>query len=203
MGRLKAPERRKQLIEVATRLFADRGFDATTTAGIAAGAGVSEPILYRHFKSKQDLFTAIVMEVTCTTQEHWRNILGSVDDPAEMFRVICKEWPIHMKRCEAEYCVIHNALISSRDPEVVSVLRKHYEQQEAFFTQLIEDGKKRGLFHDAPTFTIVRWIMFAGIGYTLHALTLGVSERYSVPMAIELTLRAIGKECGPLPPIQE
>lgn len=194
MGRLKAPARRKQLIDVATRLFAERGFDATTTAGIATAAGVSEPILYRHFRSKQDLFIAIVTQVTQTTQEHWRTVLGPVDDPAEAFRLICREWPEHLKTCRMEYGVIHNALVSSRDPDVLCVLRNHYDQMFAFFTLLIDEGKRRGLFNEADTFTVVRWILFAGIGYTLHGLTLGVPDRYSVPLAVELNLRAIARE---------
>ena len=63
MPRLKAPQRREQLIEVATKLFARNGYEATTTAAIALAAGVTEPILYRHFKSKQELFVAIVRAV--------------------------------------------------------------------------------------------------------------------------------------------
>ena len=62
--RLKAPQRREQLIEVATKLFAKSGYDATTTADIAKAAGVTEPILYRHFESKQELFIAIVRDVS-------------------------------------------------------------------------------------------------------------------------------------------
>src|SRR5687768_7683292 len=53
MPRLKAAQRREQLISVATRLFAERGYEATTTAAIAEAAGVTEPILYRHFHNKQ------------------------------------------------------------------------------------------------------------------------------------------------------
>lgn len=191
MRRLKAPERRKQLIEVATRLFAERGFDATTTAGIATGAGVSEPILYRHFKSKQDLFVAIVTEVTKSTQDHWRKLISSVDDPADAFRVICQEWPDHMRACATQYSVIHSALVTSRDAEVIAVVRKYYEQMEGFLAEMIEDGQRRGVFRPGDSRTPARWIMHAGIGFTICGLTLGVPKYYSVPMAIELTLRAL------------
>ena len=64
MARLKAAQRREQLIAVATKLFAKTGYDATTTAEIAKAAGVTEPILYRHFESKQELFVAIVRDVS-------------------------------------------------------------------------------------------------------------------------------------------
>src|SRR5829696_925611 len=72
MPRLKAPQRREQLIEVATKLFARNGYEATTTAAIALAAGVTEPILYRHFKSKQELFVAIVRTVSQQTMNHWQ-----------------------------------------------------------------------------------------------------------------------------------
>src|SRR3954471_19893320 len=73
MPRLKAPQRREQLMEVATKLFAKNGYEATTTAAIAAMAGITEPILYRHFKSKQELFVAIVKSVSGKTIKHWES----------------------------------------------------------------------------------------------------------------------------------
>src|SRR3954452_19685030 len=71
MRRLKAPQRREQLIEVATKLFAKWGYEATTTSAIPEAAGVTEPILYRHFDSKQELFVAIVRSVSEQTLRHW------------------------------------------------------------------------------------------------------------------------------------
>ena len=53
---MKAPERRAQVLRVATRLFARFGYARTTTASLARAAGVTEPVLYRHFPSKRALF---------------------------------------------------------------------------------------------------------------------------------------------------
>src|SRR6195952_1603283 len=98
MRRLKAPQRREQLIEVATKLFAKTGYDATTTAAIAEAAGVTEPILYRHFDSKQELFVAIVRSVSELTMERWRAVIGGVGDPAEQIRRIAEEFPEQVKQ---------------------------------------------------------------------------------------------------------
>ena len=54
------PERRQHLIDVALRLFATRGFKGTTTQSIAAAAGVSEGVIFRHFRSKEELYDAIL-----------------------------------------------------------------------------------------------------------------------------------------------
>src|SRR5205814_7948670 len=115
MRRLKAPQRREQLIEVATKLFAKWGYDATTTAAIAQAAGVTEPILYRHFDSKQELFVAIVRNVSELTMNHWKEIIGNVTDPAEQIRRIAEEFPDHIRQLSDAYHVIHGALATSRD----------------------------------------------------------------------------------------
>ncbi len=53
--RLPAAERRALIEQAAARLFAQHGYEVTTVEQICAAAGVSKPMLYRHFESKQDL----------------------------------------------------------------------------------------------------------------------------------------------------
>ena len=56
--RLPAAERRQAIVEAALRVFAGSSYSGATTAEIARAAGISEPILYRHFASKRDLYLA-------------------------------------------------------------------------------------------------------------------------------------------------
>src|SRR5579884_4066397 len=58
--RLPGEDRRRQLLEVAVEVFSRKGFAGTKTKDIAAAAGVSEAILFRHFASKEDLYHAIL-----------------------------------------------------------------------------------------------------------------------------------------------
>jgi AcrR family transcriptional regulator len=60
MGRLDSDERRKAIVEAAVPLFARNGFAGTTTRELAAAAGVSEALLFRHFPSKQSLYREIL-----------------------------------------------------------------------------------------------------------------------------------------------
>jgi TetR/AcrR family transcriptional regulator len=66
--RMSATDRRAQLIDVAIDLFSKKGFAGTTTREIAAAAGVTEAIIYRHFATKQDLYKAI-LDTKCGTAE--------------------------------------------------------------------------------------------------------------------------------------
>src|ERR1700732_2771407 len=58
--RMSAADRRQQLIEVSIDLFSRKGFGGTTTKEIAAAAGVTEAIIFRHFPTKSDLYNAVL-----------------------------------------------------------------------------------------------------------------------------------------------
>ena len=53
-------KKKETILKTAARLFATQGFEATTTIQIAREAGVTEPLIYYHFKGKDDLFTSII-----------------------------------------------------------------------------------------------------------------------------------------------
>lgn len=59
-ARFSAADRRQQILAVATALFARQGFQGTTTKLIAERAGVTEALIFRHFRSKDDLYWAVI-----------------------------------------------------------------------------------------------------------------------------------------------
>ncbi len=87
--RLHADDRRRQLLRAAVESFAQKGFAGTKTKDIAAAAGVSEAILFRHFASKEDLYHAILdmKEGPDGTNEFIRQLEDAADqrDDARFF----------------------------------------------------------------------------------------------------------------------
>jgi AcrR family transcriptional regulator len=77
--RLPADRRREQLLDVALKLFASRGFNATTMDDIAEAAGVTKPLLYQHFRSKRALY----MELTSTVADDLLEAIGKAAAEAE------------------------------------------------------------------------------------------------------------------------
>src|SRR6266436_1137716 len=62
-SKLSCEERRVAIINAVRRVFAEKGFDGTTTRELAAAAGVSEALLFKHFPNKEALYSA--MHVSC------------------------------------------------------------------------------------------------------------------------------------------
>jgi len=58
--RMRGEERHAAIVRSAIHLFAEKGFRGATTRELAAALGVTEPVLYQHFKTKRDLYGAII-----------------------------------------------------------------------------------------------------------------------------------------------
>ncbi|MBD3258730.1 TetR family transcriptional regulator [candidate division GN15 bacterium] len=53
-------ERKRQIVSVATEMFAQRGFEKVTVNDLAKACGITEPAVYRHFKSKEAVYDAVL-----------------------------------------------------------------------------------------------------------------------------------------------
>jgi len=104
-------ERRQQLLDVGRSLFAERGFEATSTEEIAARAGVSKPIVYEHFGGKEGLYAVVVDRemqslldrmTGALTAGHPRALLEQaalalltyVEDETDGFRILVRDSPV-------------------------------------------------------------------------------------------------------------
>src|SRR6266542_7049631 len=63
-SRLSSEDRRRAIVDAVKGVFADKGFDGTTTRELANAAGVSEALLYKHFPNKEALYAA--MQHSCS-----------------------------------------------------------------------------------------------------------------------------------------
>jgi AcrR family transcriptional regulator len=91
--RFSAADRREQILEVATGLFARQGFQGTTTRQIAERSGVTEALVFRHFPSKDDLYWAVIERKIAAAQpaEHMRERLKAAESDLEALSGLAAE----------------------------------------------------------------------------------------------------------------
>jgi AcrR family transcriptional regulator len=66
--RFSSADRREQILDVATGLFAEQGFQGTTTRQIAEGSRVTEALIFRHFPSKEELYWSVIeRKINCAS----------------------------------------------------------------------------------------------------------------------------------------
>ncbi len=161
--RMPAAERRRHLVETAIRLFTDGGYRGTTTAEIARAAGVSEPILYRHFASKRDLYLAALDHVWERTRAAWERKLEGAPDACAAVEAIGKgHVSVRSPRLQLAELWVQALSEAAEDSELRRHLRRHMRDVHEFVASLVRRGQEQGVISSARDPDAEAWIMLAG-----------------------------------------
>ena len=90
--RMRGPERRAQLLAVARRVFGRSGFHGVSMDEVAKEAGVTKPILYDHFNSKEELYVALLDADAASLEERVRSALRAPSGNRERIRQSFQEY---------------------------------------------------------------------------------------------------------------
>lgn len=143
--RLPKSERRRQIIEATLRVVGECGIRGTTTARVAAAAGVSEGTLYRHFASRDEMVRAAI--------HTWFDSIDEVQsssedpDPATWLRKIVKAHVAYLSSNEFDFARPFLAFAASPAHDG---FREELDARQLAATQgiadIIDQGKARGIF---------------------------------------------------------
>ncbi len=88
--RLSSQARRGELLDAALREFSSRGYYLTQMEHVAATAGVSKALVYQHFPSKEELFTAVTAQVVEGFMGRLPEVLGKAGDALGAWRGVVR-----------------------------------------------------------------------------------------------------------------
>jgi len=168
--RMPAAQRRRQLLDTAAKLFAERGYAGATTSELAKAAGVTEPIIYRHFKSKKNLFIALIDETGEETIAQWQDALAQCADPGDRLRLLIGANPMVASKGQGVYRVIVQAMTEITDPEILAAITRHMKALHEFMADQVSSAQDAG--HVSKRFSpgITAWLlMHLGLGYGVLA----------------------------------
>jgi AcrR family transcriptional regulator len=166
MSRLPAEKRREQLLDRAANLFSKLGYARATTAELAKAAGVTEPIIYRHFASKRDLFIALIERTGEETLRQWEEALADAPDPADRLVRLLAGNPMVSERGRSAYRVILQAITEVEDPLIHTALSEHMTRLHAFLVKEIQHAQAGHKVTARYSAEIIAWIlMHVGLGY--------------------------------------
>jgi AcrR family transcriptional regulator len=173
-ARLPAAERRRALVEAALRVFSEGSYAGATTAQIAREAGVSEPILYRHFASKRDLYFACL-------DAAWSRIRTKIEEkmeelgPADGWRAI---GPATMREVKVLVPSLWMQAITEagQDPEIRRHVRGHMREVHDYFADVLRRVQAAGAIDPDRDPDAEAWIFVAG------TLLVSVADRLGGPL---------------------
>ncbi len=160
-------ERRLQILRVAMRVFSQRGFRGTTTKEIALAAGVSEAMVFRHFATKEELYSAIIDHKACLGDERdpyqvVADALERKDDRAVFERLALDA--LEQNECDPDFqrLLLHSAL---EEHELAQMFwDKFVRRVYKFLGDYIRQRQRDGAMIDVEPAIVVR----AFIGMVIH-----------------------------------
>lgn len=145
--RMAAEDRKLQILRVAVSLFSQKGFGGTTTKEIALAAGVSEAMVFRHYATKQELYSAILDHKACSgdtmnPEEMVAEALKEKDDRAVFQQLALGALEHHECDPEFQRLLFHAALEGHELAEMFfeKFVRRVYELLGGYITERQRDG---------------------------------------------------------------
>jgi AcrR family transcriptional regulator len=201
--RMAAEDRREQIIEVAVRLFSQKGFRGATTKEIASAAGVNEAIIFRHFSTKSELYAAIIdRKANSVEMKSLRSALAEAmeqGDDRQVFETLAFHvLEFHERDDTAIRLLLYSALEGHELAEMITrnfILKTHQ--------QVAEYVKKRmadGVFRRMDPMVAVRGFMGMVIGQVLNKkfflcsggqMTLNITNRQAAGAFTDLFLASM------------
>jgi AcrR family transcriptional regulator len=159
--RLPAEERRVQILDAATTVFAKQGYAGTGTADIAREAGIGEPTLYRYFANKRDLFVAAVERSSADVRAQWESVARAAPDPLTALQQIGLWHYERMQRHPELLLLRFRSFTESPDEEATSIVREEYRTTLRFVESLLRDAHARGQVGDDTDVRALMWLFLA------------------------------------------
>lgn len=178
-SRMPGEHRRRQLLQVAISSFAQNGFSGTKTKDIAAAAGVSEAILFRHFASKEDLYHAILDEKEATLGgERWfaeMKEFAERRDDRGLFQHIARQ----LIRSFREDSAFHRLLLyASLEGHLLAELfhERFGLPTGDFLARYISDRQQEGAFRECEPGVAVMFVFGTLVHYAMYRYVVGVKN---------------------------
>jgi TetR/AcrR family transcriptional regulator len=145
--RMAAEERRRCVLAAAGRVFAKSSYRGATTAEIARECGVSEPVLYRHFPSKRDLYLACLEAGWIHVRGLWAEAVASEPDPRLQLGAMGRAY-VHLQR-SGEKIMLSDLWIQAlteagEDPKIRRYLRDQVREVHDYVAAVIRRSQAAG-----------------------------------------------------------
>lgn len=161
-SRLPASERREAIVAAAQRVFSATSYAGATTAEIAREAGVSEPIIYRHFASKRDLWFACLDAAWARFRSVMEAKFAELGDANSVLAVGQAAQQARRERVLLPNLWIQGVTEAAEDAEIQKVVRRHMREAHDFVAAAIRRAQAAGGVPADRDAAAEAWILLAG-----------------------------------------
>ena len=152
--------RRREVVASAAKLFAERGYDATSISELTEATGLAAGGLYHYIEGKDDLLIAICDELLEPLLTQAREIVAAEAPPLEQLRELVTAWVAHVVEHR------HHMLVFTQERQAIERQRRwrHVRSQRKAFEKILDEVLARGEADGSMTFADRRLSLLALLG---------------------------------------
>ena len=158
--RLSASDRKNQIIEKASIVFAEKGYEGARTKEIAEACGITEPVLYQHFKNKEAIFFETQRIGRRNLIKYWRRITEESPNALEAYRRIIISLVKYMGTNPVMASVIIQGMgVVSSNKRFGKKTIDWFNEQTKFYSELLEKGLEDGSIKPDADIEYIGWLI--------------------------------------------
>lgn len=160
----------ENILFAAEKLFAEKGFDGTSTREISKAANVNISMISYYFGSKEKLYEKLVEFRINEGQFFAKDILERIDiNEWEKIERIVDQFAERVRHHKCFYRIMQREQLYTENPQIVAFLKQTKMGFIAMYSQVLEDGLKKGIFTKNPPIYLLHATISGTLFYASNA----------------------------------
>ncbi|GAB1480109.1 TetR/AcrR family transcriptional regulator [Paracoccaceae bacterium] len=152
-----ADSRKAEIVAATLRLADELGPDRLTTIAVAKAVGLTQPGIFRHFPTKQDLWLAVAAEISANMAAAWEDVLASAPAPQDRLPALLQAQLRQITANPAIPAILHSRELHTENAALRAEFIGLMTRFQTLLVTVIEEGRRQEVFrHDiAPQDAVI------------------------------------------------
>ncbi len=146
MARKPAEDRKAEIISATLRLADELGPDRLTTLAVAQAVGLTQPGVFRHFRTKQDLWHAVALHIAEKLTGGWQEVLATTTTPDARLTAYLRVQLHHIAANPAIPAILHSRELATENAPLREVFMGLMAEFQALLVAELEAGERQSVF---------------------------------------------------------
>jgi TetR/AcrR family fatty acid metabolism transcriptional regulator len=178
-------EKRTKILEAATKVFAEKGFQYAKITDVVKESGISTGMIYTYFRNKLDILLSIIVLFLQRINQLNQDKLQSLDDPKQKLLAVLHNFEALLIKDDKSLTLVK--VLNEALPHIVLIPEKDLQEKRQEIIEgnqklinridkIILEGQQKGVFNDTLNYSVLRQMLCGAIEMLIYGLFF---QRYS------------------------